>query len=98
MDAIAQFNNTPDSLRLFDSEKLKAAELQSGFIAQEVEKAALSLGYEFSGVDKPKNETSHYGLKYAEFTVPLVRAIQEQQEIIKQLQERIVKLEKHLEK
>jgi hypothetical protein len=86
MDAIAKFNNTPDSLRLAESEALKAAELQSGFIAQEVEAAATAVGYDFHGVDKPKNETSHYGLRYAEFVVPMVKAMQEQQEMIEEQQ------------
>jgi len=57
----------------------------SGFIAQEVEQAALELGYDFSGVDQPKNEDDFYGLRYAEFVVPLVKAVQEQQEIIELL-------------
>ena len=41
----------------------------------------MSVGYDFHGVDKPKNETSHYGLRYAEFVVPLVKAVQELSEI-----------------
>jgi hypothetical protein len=49
----------------------------SGFIAQDVEQSANELNYDFSGVDKPQNETSLYGLRYAEFTVPLVKAVQE---------------------
>jgi len=49
----------------------------SGFIAQEVEKAAREIGYDFSGVDAPKNENDLYGLRYAEFVVPLVKAVQE---------------------
>jgi len=57
------------------SEKEKV--IYSGFIAQEVEATANELGYDFSGVDKPQNETSLYGLRYAEFTVPLVKAVQE---------------------
>lgn len=77
MDALATFNKTPDSLRLEESEKLKEAEVQTGFIAQEVEAAAQSIGFNFHGVDKPKNESSHYGLRYAEFVVPLVKAVQE---------------------
>jgi hypothetical protein len=75
-------------------------ELQTGFIAQEVEAAAQSLGYEFSGVDAPESENDYYGLRYAEFVVPLVKAVQEQQEMIEQqskiirlLQDRISKLE-----
>ena len=39
-------------------------------------------GVDFSGVDKPKNDTDQYGLRYAEFVVPLVKAVQEQQAII----------------
>ncbi len=49
----------------------------SGFIAQEVEESALKLGYDFSGVDAPKNDQDYYGLRYATFTVPLVKAVQE---------------------
>jgi len=49
----------------------------TGFIAQEVEQAARSVGYDFSGVDTPDNENDYYGLRYAEFVVPLVKAVQE---------------------
>jgi trimeric autotransporter adhesin len=55
---------------------------QTGFVAQDVEKAANDLGFDFSGVDKPKNGNDYYGLRYAEFVVPLVKAVQEQQEQI----------------
>lgn len=98
LDAIAQFNKTPDSLRLKDAERLKAIEIQSGFIAQEVEKAAELVGYDFHGVDKPKNPKSHYGLRYAEFVVPLVKAVQEQQEIIESQKEQITLLEARLDR
>jgi len=94
MDAIAGFHRTPDSLRLAESESLKAREVQIGFIAQEVEAAADALGFDFHGVDKPKNKESHYGLRYAEFVAPLVKAIQEQQTIIEELEKRIEALEK----
>jgi hypothetical protein len=57
----------------------------SGFVAQEVEQAAKDAGYDFSGVDKPKNENDMYGLRYAEFVVPLVKAMQEQQQQIEGL-------------
>jgi hypothetical protein len=49
----------------------------TGFVAQEVETAAKEIGYDFSGIDAPQNENSLYGLRYAEFVVPLVRAVQE---------------------
>ena len=59
----------------------------SGFVAQEVEKAAEESGYDFSGVDKPKNENDFYGLRYAEFVVPIVKAVQEQQAMIEKQQQ-----------
>lgn len=49
----------------------------TGFVAQEVEKAAKEIGYDFSGVDAAKNENDVYALRYAEFVVPLVKAVQE---------------------
>ena len=50
-----------------------------------MEKAARQSGFDFSGVDKPKNEKDFYGLRYAEFVVPLVKAVQEQQVMIDEL-------------
>ncbi|MBK7214892.1 MAG: tail fiber domain-containing protein, partial [Bacteroidales bacterium] len=64
--------------------------ITTGFVAQEVEKAAQSLGYDFSGVDAPKNEKDVYALRYSEFVVPLVKAVQEQQ---KQLEARDAKID-----
>jgi trimeric autotransporter adhesin len=56
----------------------KSMIVYSGFIAQDVEKAADSIGYNFSGVDKPKDANqSFYGLRYGDFVVPLVKAVQE---------------------
>ncbi len=49
----------------------------TGFIAQEVEATAEKLNYNFSGVDKPSNSTGLYGLRYDNFVVPLVKAVQE---------------------
>jgi trimeric autotransporter adhesin len=71
----------------------KESLIQTGFIAQEVEMTAKKLGYDFSGVDKPKNENDMYGLRYAEFVVPLVKAVQEQQKLIETLQSKITLLE-----
>jgi hypothetical protein len=53
----------------------KEKQVQTGFLAQGVEEAAKSIGYNFSGVDV--DETGVYGLRYAEFVVPLVKAVQE---------------------
>jgi hypothetical protein len=62
--------------------KEKEKIIYTGFVAQDVEKAAKEIGYDFSGVDAPKNENDLYGLRYAEFVVPLVKAVQEQQQQI----------------
>lgn len=70
----------------------------TGFIAQEVEAAAKRAGFDFSGVDKPKNEHDQYALRYAEFVVPLVKAVQEQQAIIEAQNKKIDDLVKRLEK
>ena len=79
----------------------KSQIVYTGFIAQEVEKVAKEIGFDFSGIDSPKNENDFYGLRYAEFVVPLVKAVQEQQsqihnqeKIIEELTRRIEQLER----
>jgi len=72
--------------------KRKEKIVYTGFVAQEVEASAKQLGYDFSGVDKPQNNNSLYGLRYAEFVVPLVKAAQEQQQIIENQQKQIDEL------
>jgi len=91
LDAIDDYLNVPDSLRANNAKDLKVkiekeSILQTGFIAQEVEEVAKEIGYDFSGVDAPKNEGDYYGLRYAEFVVPLVKSIQEQQKMIEELE------------
>ncbi len=66
---------------------------ESGFIAQEVEKITKESGFDFSGVDVPTNPNALYGIRYAEFVVPLVKAVQEQQIIIEQQSNKTKKLE-----
>lgn len=91
MEAIALFNNTPTEYRNKEAELIKGLQLQTGFLAQDVEEAAAAVGYDFHGVDKPKNEKDFYGLRYAEFVVPLVKAVQEQQRMIEELRTEINK-------
>jgi trimeric autotransporter adhesin len=67
----------------------KAKKVYTGFIAQDVEAAAQECGYDFSGVHKPANEQSEYSLAYADFVVPLVKAVQEQQKEIEELQKTV---------
>jgi len=49
---------------------------------QNVCDAAQSFGYNFSRVQKPKNENEFYSLRYSDFEMPLDKAMQEQQQQI----------------
>jgi hypothetical protein len=69
----------PTSAEELQAKAEKSKLRYTGFVAQEVEQAAKKLGYDFSGVDAPKEKDGMYGLRYAEFVVPLVKAVQEQQ-------------------
>ncbi len=55
----------------------KSTVVFTGFIAQEVEASARKLNFNFSGVDAPRDKNGFYGLRYGDFVVPLVRAVQE---------------------
>lgn len=67
-----------ESMRQYNAAmQQKEAIRYSGFVAQDVDKVATKLGYDFSGVYKPQNDKDPYGLSYAEFVVPLVKAVQE---------------------
>lgn len=54
--------------------------------------SANEVGYSFSGVDKPHDDNGLWGLRYAEFVVPLVKAVQEQQTQIQAHQTEITHL------
>ncbi|MDR2233610.1 MAG: tail fiber domain-containing protein [Tannerella sp.] len=72
--------------------------LLTGFVAQNVESAALSIGYDFSGLDAPENEKNLYGLRYSEFIAPLVKAVQELTGINNALERRIELLEEMVDR
>jgi hypothetical protein len=62
----------------------------SGFVAQDVQKLAQSLDYDFSGVKVPENvDTQMFGIRYAEFVVPLVQATQELNKKVEDQQKQI---------
>lgn len=69
----------------------------TGFVAQEVEKIADKMGYDFSGVHKPQNDKDPYGLSYADFVVPLVKAVQELSKANDALQQQNTDLEKRMQ-
>ncbi|MEO6541969.1 MAG: tail fiber domain-containing protein [Ferruginibacter sp.] len=81
---------TEDYPGKYDGEQIK----YSGFLAQEVEVAAKQSNYNFSGLHTPKGQYDLYSLSYAEFVVPLVKAVQEQQAMIKN-QEKIIEEQKN---
>ncbi len=90
----------PDSIRSHHLEQDFApstAIRQSGFIAQEVEKAAEEVGYNFNGIYKPRGQNDHYSLAYSQFVVPLVKGMQEQQEMITTQQQLIETLRQEVE-
>lgn len=49
----------------------------TGFIAQDVENLIQTKGFVFYGVNTPQNDRDHYSISYAEFVVPLVKAVQD---------------------
>jgi trimeric autotransporter adhesin len=85
LTAITGIKDSVEYAGKYDSEKIK----YTGFLAQEVEQAAKAANYDFSGYDTPKNKWDLYKIKYAEFVVPLVKAVQEQQKIIELLQKQV---------
>lgn len=62
----------------YEIEKIK----MTGFLAQDVDEAAKEAGYDFSGIQKPANPDELYSLRYSDFVMPLVKAVQEQQAMI----------------
>lgn len=70
---------------------------QMGFIAQEVEEIIEKNGYVFSGINKPQNENDHYSLSYAEFVMPLVKAVQELSRKDEEQQKRIEAQQKKID-
>ena len=59
--------------------------------------AAKKVGFDFDGVSTPENESDFYSVRYAEFVVPLVKAMQEQQKTIEELQATVRNLLKRIQ-
>jgi hypothetical protein len=73
---------TPDSLlKNLDHSQIKQQRF-IGFLAQDVEQAAKESGFAFPGIDVPSNDKEVYSLRYVDFIMPMVKAIQEQQGMI----------------
>jgi hypothetical protein len=74
----------------------------AGFLAQEVEAAVKELSYPaFDAVRTPQNAEDHYAVAYEQFTVPLVKAVQElqaeNQQLLEQIREAHCQLSERLE-
>jgi trimeric autotransporter adhesin len=92
-DEVGKSDLTP---KVQNSNEGKSGAVYTGFVAQEVEKAAQDLNFNFGGVDAPKNKEDFYGLRYAAFVVPLVKAVQELNAAQEQLQQENAELRKEL--
>lgn len=68
----------------------------TGLLAQDVEAVANSIGYSFSGIDKPANGQTPYGIRYAELVVPLIKAMQEMKTLIDKQQREIEELKEKI--
>ena len=93
-NAIDKFLRIPDSLQSYNTASRKPAVRQTGFIAQEVETLIKKTGYVFHGIETPQNDGDHYAIRYAEFVVPLVKAVQELSKEVEVLKQQLASTEK----
>ena len=91
------FQANTDSLRSNEKYQELYQTRHVGFLAQDVEALADRLNFDFHAIDKPKNPKGIYRLRYSEFVVPIVKAMQEQQSIIDNQKSTIETLLKKLE-
>ena len=92
--------NMPDSLKknyMYQNFDVSSAARQTGFIAQEAEKAAQQAGFDFNGIHAPVDENDNYSVNYSQFVVPLVKGMQEQQPLIEEQQKELADLLKRME-
>jgi hypothetical protein len=95
--------NLPDSLKIsFEKNDFSESKsiIRTGFLAQDVEKIIKSINYDFDGLHIPdsSNPTDNYSIAYSQFVVPLVKATQEQQELIEKQAKEIETLKSENEK
>jgi len=77
-DELLGRKDTAQSKEKYDIEKIQF----TGLLAQQVDAAAKSVNYDFSGVDKTGKI---WGLRYAEFVVPIIKALQELNDSLEQV-------------
>jgi trimeric autotransporter adhesin len=72
--------------------------IHTGFLAQELEALLSEQGYATGMVHKPATARDNYSIAYDELIAPLVKALQEQQHIIRSLQKESTELKRRIEK
>ncbi|MEP6737263.1 MAG: tail fiber domain-containing protein [Chryseolinea sp.] len=95
--ALARSENGSDSIGAQLKEARKSDARHTGFVAQEVEVVVKKGNYSFNGVKAPESDKDHYSIRYAEFVVPLVKAVQELTAILHQQQLEIDALQEKLD-
>ena len=79
--------------------KQKESKTEIGFIAQDIEATCKKLGINASNiVHTPVNDKDNYSIAYQELVVPLVKGMQEQQALIKAMNEKMDAMQKELDK
>ena len=81
-----------------EEKKMPPSQVTTGFIAQEVEALVKKEKYNFSGVHTPENENGQYSIRYAEFVVPLTKAVQELSAMVEEQQATILGLKEEVAK
>ena len=97
-DAFDEFLGIPDSIRIERAASRKTSQRQVGFVAQEVEATVKKSSFVFSGVETPQNENDPYAIRYSEFVIPLVKAVQELSDMVDSRQKEIVRLKEAVRK
>lgn len=94
-DAIAKFLRAPETSQ---GAKTRTTPVrQTGFVAQEVDALVKKSGYVFHAVEAPKNDSDPYTIRYAEFVVPLVKAVQELAAQVKEQEAKLAEQQKELD-
>lgn len=96
--ALDKFYNRPDSITKNINYDDANNMTQIGFMAQDVENLCKELNFDFGAVDKPTDTNSGiYGIRYTAFVPVLVKAMQEQQVKIEELEAKNAVLENQLQ-
>jgi hypothetical protein len=96
-EEIYRLRKAPESvLNQIDHSEIKSRRFL-GLIAQEVDQALHEIGWlDFPGIDRPKSDDELYSLRYGDFVIPLIKAVQEQQQMIDAQNQRITSYEEKI--